>query len=176
MNVLGTHDTVRILTVLSGADLPETKFDMSHFKLSKSDIKLAKKRLTLAAVLQFTLPGVPCVYYGDEAGMQGGADPFNRGCYPWGEEDTDLLFWYKKLAKIRKEQSCFKDGLYTLIEARKGIFAFTRGEGKKRILVAINTSGKDRTVTASGFNFDLLRDKKAGALKIKTGEAGIFRC
>lgn len=176
MNIVGTHDTARILTVLSGVPLPEGKLAMSHFKLSEEELTHAKKRLKLASTLQFTLPGVPCVYYGDEAGMEGGADPFNRVCYPWGQEDNDLIAWYNKLSKIRKEFSCFKTGEYKLIEAREGLFAFTRDDGATRILTAINVSNEDRTVTASGFSYDLLRDVKTDVLNIKSGEAGIFKC
>jgi glycosidase len=174
MNIIGTHDTMRILTVLSGAHFPEGKLAMSHFKLSYEQLLLAKKRLKLASALQFTLPGVPCLYYGDEAGMEGGADPFNRVCYPWGHEDKELISWFSKLSKIRKQFDCFKNGQYTLIEARDGLFAFTRGNGDDRVLVAINISDKDRTVTAKGFTFDLLKEESTNVLNIKTGNVGIF--
>ena len=174
MNIIGTHDTVRILTVLSGADLPEGRIAMSHFKLSEEELALAKKRLRLASALQFTLPGVPCVYYGDEAGMEGGADPFNRICYPWGHEDTDIISWYKELSRIRKENSCFKDGGYTLIEARDGLFVFTRGSGAQRILVAVNVSDEEKNVTAPDFNFDILASKETGLLTVEAGKPGIF--
>jgi len=165
---------MRILTVLSGVDVPENKLPMSHFRLSEHVVAFAKRRLKLAAVLQFTLPGVPCVYYADEAGMEGGIDPFNRICYPWGNEDKDLVSWYSKLAKIRKHHSCFRDGEYKLIEARKGLFAFTRGEGADRVLTAVNVSDGERDVYAPGFDYDLLRDKEVRSLTIKAGEAGIF--
>ena len=174
MNIIGTHDTMRILSVLSGATLPDNKLAMSHFKLSDEEVTLAKKRLRLASALQFTLPGVPCVYYGDEAGMEGGIDPFNRICYPWGHEDKELVSWYAKLAKIRKNNKCFRDGVYTLIEARAGLFAFTRGEGNKRVLIAVNVSDSDRTVTASGFKYDLILEKKTDELIVKPGEVSIY--
>jgi len=176
MNILGTHDTMRILTVLSNANYPETKLAMSHYRLSDDEAALAKKRLRLAAALQFTLPGVPCVYYGDEAGMQGGIDPFNRICYPWGNEDNDLVGWYKKLSRIRREHPCFKDGIYTLIEARTGLYAFTRGEGEHRVLTAINLSNHDKIITASGFGFDLLQGEKTDVLNVKACDVGIFSC
>ena len=176
MNILGTHDTMRILTVLSDANYPENKLTMSRFKLSEHEVSLAKKRLKLAAALQFTLPGVPCIYYGDEAGMEGCIDPFNRICYPWGHEDNDLVEWYKKLSRIRREHHCFKDGIYTLIEAREGLFAFTRGEGELRVLTAVNVSDHDRTVTAAGFDFDLLHGEQTDVLSVKAGDVGIFSC
>jgi len=179
MNIIGTHDTMRILTVLSGADCPDSKSAMSHFKLNEEQLSLGKKRLRLAAALQFTLPGVPCVYYGDEAGMEGTIDPFNRLCYPWGHEDKELVSWYCRLSAIRNKYKCFTDGLYTLIEARDNFFAFTRGSEKERVLIAVNASDTDKTINSSDFCFDILQDKKiddAKTLKIKASEVGIFRC
>jgi len=174
MNIVGTHDTMRILTVLSGADVPDSKIAMSHFYLTDEQHETAKKRLRLVSVLQFTLPGVPCVYYGDEAGMEGGADPFNRRCYPWGHEDHELISWYKNLSQIRKNHSCFKNGKYELAEARAGLYAFTRGEGQERILTAVNVSDHDRVLNGGGFNYDLLNDKYTDLLTVKAGEPGIF--
>jgi len=174
MNILGTHDTMRILSALSGVHFPEGKLAMSHFKLSEDERSTAKKRLKLASALQFTLPGVPCVYYGDEAGMEGGIDPFNRICYPWGDEDTELIAWYKGLSKIRKKYSCFIDGKYTLIEARAGLFAFTRSNAETCILVAVNVSDTDKTVNAPEFKLDLLKGERTDAVVVKPGEVGIF--
>jgi len=174
MNILGTHDTMRILTALGGSDFPEGKVAMSNYRLCPSEMETARKRLKLAAALQFTLPGVPCVYYGDEAGMDGGADPFNRRCYPWGFEDQNLLAWYKTISRIRRTHACFKDGKYELMEARLGVFSFTRGEGAERVLTAVNVSDGDRILGARGFNYDLLRDEQVDVLKLKAGEAGLF--
>jgi len=174
MNIIGTHDTMRILTVLSGAYLPEGKTAMSQFRLSREEMETAKRRLKLASVLQFTLPGVPCVYYGDEAGMEGGEDPFNRRCYPWGGEDKELLAWYRNLSAIRRDNNCFIDGKYELAEARAGVFAFTRGGGAGRVLIAVNLSGEDRALAAGGFNFDILNSRAVDSLIVKAGEAGIF--
>jgi len=181
MNIIGTHDTMRILTVLSGASFPDGKAAMSHFRLNDEQLILAKKRLRLAAALQFTLPGVPCIYYGDEAGMEGCIDPFNRLCYPWGYEDKELIAWYKELAAVRRGHKCFNNGHYTLSEARDGLFAFTRGEGKERVLIAVNASPNEKTINASDFYFDILNNEKTDALntkilKIKASEVGIFKC
>jgi len=174
MNILGTHDTMRILTALGGADFPSSKMEMAHYRLRDDELEKGRRLLKLASALQFTLPGVPCVYYGDEAGMDGGADPFNRRCYPWGYEDQQLISWYKKLSHIRKAQPCFKDGKYELAEARSGVFSFTRGEDDGRVLTAVNVSGEDRILSTRGFNYDLLKDEHVDVLKVKAGEAGIF--
>ena len=174
MNILGTHDTMRILTALGGSDFPVGKSEMAHYRLSNSEMELARKRLKMASALQFTLPGVPCVYYGDEAGMDGGADPFNRRCYPWGFEDQLILAWYKKLSAIRRENDCFKDGKYELSEARMGVFSFTRGSDTGRVLTAVNVSDNDRVLSARGFNYDLLKGEHVEVLNVKAGEAGVF--
>ena len=174
MNILGTHDTARILTVLSGAKLPDNKRDMEYFQLSDAQLAIAKKRLKLASTLQFTLPGVPCVYYGDEAGMTGCADPFNRRCYPWGGEDMELVAWFMSLSGLRKSRECFTNGKYTLVEARDGFFAFIRGEGSGHVLVAVNTTDSDRTLKAEKFTFDLLRNEYTDKLTVRAGEPGIF--
>ena len=174
MNVVGTHDTMRILTDLSGAAFPDGKLAMSMFRLNEWERATAKRRLKLISTLQFTLPGVPCVFYGDEAGMEGGGDPFNRRCYPWGEEDQELIAWYKALSRLRKARGCFIDGKYKLVEARDGLFTFTRGEGPERVLIAVNTSGADRTLRADGFNYDLLKNEYTGAPVARAGEPAIF--
>ena len=55
-----------------------------------------------ASAMQYTLPGVPCVYYGDEAAWRVIRDPFNRGCYPWGRENQELLAWYRRWGKSER--------------------------------------------------------------------------
>ena len=174
MNTLGSHDTMRILTALGGTYFPPTKEAMEHYRLDNQQLKTAKQRLKMAAALQFTLPGVPCVYYADEAGMEGGADPLCRKCYPWGHEDTELIEWYTLLAKIRRENKCFIDGKYELIQAREGVFAFTRGEGKNRVLVAINISDTDKTLQLQDFNHNALTNRSAARLTAKRSQASMF--
>ena len=174
MNILGTHDTMRILTALGGTDFPNTKAEMADFRLTAAQLAAAKARLKLASLLQFTLPGVPCVYYGDEAGMQGGADPFNRRCYPWGNEDGELISWYSYLSGLRREHSCLRDGGYSLVQARGRLFAFTRTSGASRILAAVNVSDSDITLETKGFDYDLLENKKADELVVKSGNPAVY--
>ena len=108
MNSLGTHDTVRIINALS--DVRAHGWSKTHklgYKLPDSEYEKAKKKLYLASVLQFTLPGIPSIFYGDEAGLQGFDDPINRRPYPWGSEDKEILAHYKKLGRIRRENRGF---------------------------------------------------------------------
>lgn len=112
MNSLGTHDTVRIINALS--DVRAHGWSKTHklgYKLPDSEYEKAKKKLYLASVLQFTLPGIPSIFYGDEAGLQGFDDPINRRPYPWGSEDKEILMHYRKLGRIRREnRAVFRAG------------------------------------------------------------------
>lgn len=146
MNIVGTHDTMRILTVLGAENLPDGKEAMSVFRLSERERRTAAEKLKIVSALQFTLPGFPCVFYGDEAGMEGGADPFCRGCYPWGNEDLELLDWYKNLARIRRSLPALHGGAYHLLWADGGIFAFQRGEADDAITITANISNLDVTI------------------------------
>ena len=103
--LIGSHDTVRALTALSGAEAPYSKAERRAYRLSDEYYAFAKLRLKAAAILQYTLPGVPCVYYGDEAGVQGFEDPLNRATYPWGREDDDLVGHYRALGELRRRNA-----------------------------------------------------------------------
>ena len=74
------------------------------YHLSPEARRLAVRRLTLAAMLLYTFPGSPTLYYGDEAGMEGFEDPMNRQGFPWGREDQRLLTLYRTLGRLRKER------------------------------------------------------------------------
>ena len=174
MNILGTHDTERILTVLGGEALPDTKEEMSRFRLSTEQRAEGIKLLMIASALQFTLPGFPCVYYGDEAGMEGGADPFNRVCYPWGAEETGLVEWYRKLAAIRASAPVFREGSYSLVTAREGVFAFTRGEGEQAVLIATNIGEEGAVLPLEGYRHELLADTETNACAVPGKSAVIY--
>ncbi|MDW5299031.1 MAG: glycoside hydrolase family 13 protein [Sedimentibacter sp.] len=133
MNVLGTHDTARILTLLGSSEVPLDKSEMACMNLTEGT-----KLLKIAVLLQMTLPGVPCIYYGDEAGVEGWSDPFNRTCYPWGNENQEIMNHYKYLAEFRKYNSIFSEGKYKCLVHDKGVFVFERYNEKNKIIVALN--------------------------------------
>ena len=110
MNLIDSHDTARAITTLSGVKPSLDKKDRANFRLSQEQYGIAKRRLMFASALQYVLPGVPCVFYGDEAGVQGWEDPLNRGTYPWGREDCDLVEHYRELGKFRTEYAKFLQG------------------------------------------------------------------
>ncbi|MDR3314347.1 MAG: glycoside hydrolase family 13 protein [Oscillospiraceae bacterium] len=131
MNHIGTHDTVRALTRL-GAGEPAPGADRAAYAgqtLAPAQRAQGLRRLKLCAALQFTLPGNPCIYYGDEAGLQGWMDPFNRGCYPWGREDQALLAWYRALGELRHSSEAFAGLGFVVISAALGCIAYLRGTG-----------------------------------------------
>ena len=155
MNIIGTHDTERILTVLGSEKLPGDKIEMEHFKLSQEQYETGKKLLKIAALLQFTLPGVPSIYYGDEAGMQGCCDPFNRICYPWGEQDRELMEWYAYLGKLRKDNRVFVQGNYQTLYARGTVLVYQRTQENSVVLVATNASDQPFCGQIAGAQIEL---------------------
>ena len=179
MNILGTHDTARILTVLSDKEIPKTREETAKLELSFKDKHNAFKLLKMAVLLQFTLYGVPSIYYGDEIGLNGGKDPFNRTCYNWDydEFNKEVLGFYKQISAIRNNHSCFIDGECKVVKADKGLFAFTRENDSEKILVAVNLgeysynvkseislenlldSTKSNNYTINKNNFIILRQK-----------------
>ena len=110
LNSLSTHDTPRILTLLSDVPTPETREGRAEYTLSPTNKKAAIARLRTAVALQFALPGAPCIYYGDEAGMEGYEDPFNRRFYPWGDENEELVSLHRTLGRLRREHPALRLG------------------------------------------------------------------
>lgn len=128
MNVLGTHDVPRILTLLGEApsEAALTKLEQARYRLSPEARRRAVARLKLAALIQFTAPGVPCVYYGDEAGLEGHSDPQNRRTYSWGGEEKVLVEWYKKLGILRRDEPVLRTGHWIPLDAGDMVLAFGR--------------------------------------------------
>ncbi len=143
MNILSTHDTVRILTVLGIGDLPRKL--QAQFRLSPEQRALAEQKLRLAALLQFTLPGIPCIYYGDEVGMEGFADPYCRAFFEWERANGALHDFYVRLGQLRRAYRTDFGGDFRLLMAEGGVLHFARGDG---IGVVVNFS--DESVQVQG--------------------------
>ena len=147
MNHIGTHDTMRVLTrVIKEGQFVGDRYNQSQIKLNNDERHRAVTLLKLAAVLQYTLPGVPSLYYGDEAGVEGCGDPFCRSTYPWGKENTELLEFYKNLGDIRVCSDAFKDGEYIPLISENDIIAFERKSDKNRVFIAANSGYGDYTL------------------------------
>ena len=159
MNLLGTHDTPRILTALVD-DFNGTREEMSKRHLSRNQFDIAYDRLLMAAFLQYTLPGSPSLYYGDEAGMEGGRDPFNRRPYPWGRENTEILDHFRHLGKLRREHPAFRLGDIRFFQAGDRHIGFTRSYAGKTYRVCCNRSADPWEVRAGailmGFHLQMV--------------------
>ena len=140
MNLLGTHDTPRILTALVD-DFDGSREEKAKRHLSKNQLAVARERLLMASFLQYMLPGSPSLYYGDEALMEGYRDPFNRRTYPWGREDSEILAHFRCLGAARKELTPLRLGDIQFLRADDQCLWFTRSYEGKTVNVFINRSG-----------------------------------
>lgn len=143
MNFLGTHDTPRILTLLGTRWTPETKSARSVYQLTDEEYARGSALLKVAAVLLYTFPGSPTVFYGDEAGMQGFEDPMNRAAYPWGREDRSLKEWFTRLGRLRRARVSLRRGRLFWLYASGPLMAFARDTAEERSVTVLN-AGLDR--------------------------------
>ena len=158
--LLGSHDTARIKSVLSGRDVSGlTKEEKLNVTLTPFEEDIAKRRLKLAAVLQYTLPGNPMIYYGDERGMEGYEDPTNRKTVDWKYRDEDIFALYKKLGRIRKKYSSVFRGT-TYLETGNGMAVFHRMARSRELTVLVNSGNTVLTYYIDGKYVDLLTDRE----------------
>ena len=159
MNLLGTHDTPRILTVLVD-DFNGTREEMSKRRLSRHQFDIAYDRLLMASFLQYTLPGSPSLYYGDEAGMEGGKDPFNRRTYPWGYENMEFVEHFKRLGRLRREHPAFRYGDIQFFQAGDRHVGFTRSYEGRTYRVYCNRDADPWEIPANklvaGYNLQIV--------------------
>ena len=174
MNLLGTHDTERIITVLGVAcdesldgDIAENS-ELAYRKMTNRQRRAAKELLLMAAVIQFTVFGVPSVYYGDEIGLEGYHDPFCRMPYPWGREDEELLEFYRKLGEIRK-LDVFARGDFKIDRVDGGFIAYSRFTEKEKITVLVNRGERNVRYEAKAIAKELISGKRFdGTVKANT--------
>lgn len=159
MNLLGTHDTPRILTALVD-DFNGTREEMSKRRLSRHQFDIAYDRLLMASFLQYTLPGSPSLYYGDEAGMEGGKDPFNRRTYPWGYENMEFVDHFKRLGRLRREHPAFRYGNIQFFQASDRHVGFTRSYAGRTYRVYCNRDADPWQIPANklvaGYNLQIV--------------------
>ena len=139
MNLLGTHDTIRIITALAG-DSPD-----------------GYTNAELAYMINATIPGIPSIYYGDEAGVEGYSDPFNRLPFPWGREDKELLSFYRRIGALRRDFGVYKNGeLFICWFYIVGFMMFGRGDGEHTLYTAVNRSDSVIIVTTTDVGGEVL--------------------
>ena len=129
-----------------------------------------KRALTLrrlAVCVQMTVPGIPMVYYGDEAGVEGHKDPFCRLPFPWGSEDRSLTEFYRKIIKARKEEEIFKDGSFLFVYADADILCYERRGEKDKVVVIVNRSGDEYEVQTACEGRDVFTDEVQTTFALK---------
>lgn len=132
LNLISGHDIPRILTVFLG-----------YFKNKEEAIKALK----LMIMIQMTFPGVPCVYYGDEAGLEGGTDPDNRRTYPWGKENKEIMEYYKEMITLRNNNEIFIKGEFQSLYIDEDIYGFIRSLNNETATILINPSRNKKELT-----------------------------
>ncbi len=161
MNILSTHDTIRLLSNLSGENIDgKSKTQLANLQIKQEDFEKVKFKLKVATLLQFTLIGIPSIYYGDEVGMQGYTDPLNRQTFPWGNEDKNICDWYVFLSKLRQCYSAFSFGNFEEIYKDNGVFIFKRFDENSEVLIAINISNKPVSLDFDGEILEVITNVK----------------
>ncbi len=139
MNLLGTHDTERILTALASPSSDgKTPKELSSYRLPREEYERAVRLLKSAYMILATLPGIPVIFYGDEAGMEGYGDPFNRMPFPWKNINEDLLSFYRKVGKIRRNEALYKSSDFELLCLDENRLIFRRIGRKYSAVTIIN--------------------------------------
>lgn len=167
MNILGTHDTERILTALGDERIGGLPYSaLAEHRMTEAQRARAKLRLRLAVCIQMTLPGVPCILYGDEAGMEGYIDPFCRGPFPWGEEDSEITALYRAFGELRRRESIFRCGGFSLVYVDSEILCFERYGEREMLSVVVNRSQETYEFHASCEGLELMTGTHAAVFAL----------
>lgn len=178
MNLVGSHDTTRILSYLDGIGDDRTQKDInSAFPTYANTSALAKQRQYLVSFLQFTYAGAPTIYYGDEIGMVGSDDPDDRRAFEWGKGDEELVTWYARLANIRNQYAALRTGSVEVFDAgSENVLAYVRRDTNDTMVILANNSQsvKDVSITLAdlGVTAETLTDLLRGTTY--TEDAGVI--
>ena len=168
LNLVDGHDKNRVIMELADVDFSVqlNDYEKETYVLPQDKYDLAKSRLYALSVVQYMLPGVPMLYYGDEVGVYGFSDPLNRKTYPWGNEDKEILNHYKKIGEIRSKNKAILKGDFEPFYREPHVFGFTRTYKNEKIITIINrgifyNEGADFTIDVEGkLATDLFTDAK----------------
>ena len=176
MNLLGTHDTERILTILGGEGRGDkSNKELSVLKMDGGRRSFATKKLMAAYTILATIPGIPTIFYGDEAGLEGYGDPFNRMPYPWGKEDHSLIEHYRKLGKLRAENPVYKDSDFTLIYLDSSLLVFSRDNDSERYVTVVNNSDRSISLEFKEKAASLLDEKQSSTFMLGEYCADVYK-
>ena len=176
MNIVGTHDTERILSVLGDPEgVRQTEMSaensvLAGFRLGEGGRWMGQRLLKVISALQFTVFGFPCVYYGDETGMEGLGDPFCRMPMNWADPDLSLTEHYARLGAIRLENPEFAGGDFRIRRVDGGYIEYEREKNGSVIVIAANLDGAPRTLRVGEGSRDLYSGK------LTSGEIAVPDC
>lgn len=169
LNLLGSHDRERLFTMLGDAPDPDTlsEEECAAFRLDEGHASLAMSRLWLTLLLQMTLPGVPCVYYGDERGMEGFRDPYNRAAFPWDGGRMDCATVFRNAIAVRKALPVLTAGDFEPFADGEDVFGFwRRGEDGEYVCVLANASLHDAHTVRVPMAGEAVSDVVSGAAPV----------
>lgn len=145
LNIISSHDVERIMTLMCGAP---SRYDVdkdfqANFKPDEQTLSIAKKRAGVVIGLQMTLPGVPCIFYGDEIGMLGYGDPFCRGTFPWDDMDSydpdgEVRSMHKKMITLRNSSDAFSMGEFESVYTLGNVYGYIRYTENEKFIVSVN--------------------------------------
>ena len=168
MNLLGSHDTERILTMLGDKEVEKLPYEKkAGFKMSAASRKRALTRLRLAVCIQMTVPGIPMIYYGDEAGVEGYKDPFCRLPFPWGSEDRALTEFYRKVIKARRSEDVFREGSFAFVYADAEVLCYERRSKGEKVVVILNRGGDEYEIKTAVRGKELLSGAEGTSFILK---------
>lgn len=154
-NLISSHDIVRAITALAGPPDPGYREAQAKLFLTKEQRTRGEALLRLAVLFQMVYPGCPVIYYGDETGLEGYRDPFNRRPFPWGRENKALQAWFSALGRLRRDLLVLRHGSYQMHKAQGDCVVLERRLNEEEpqaknqphsVLAALNRSREPRTV------------------------------
>ena len=189
MNLISSHDVPRAITILVGPPDPGSREEQKKVKLTDDMQSRGAALMKLAFAIQMVYPGCPCTYYGDEIGMDGFRDPFNRRTYPWDKESSwqkNLLSSFRSLSELRRKYEVLRCGdvemllaegddlifRRTLDENRKDHFGKTC-EGPEKVLCIINRSDKMKMLVRLDDSANVVSTEHSPDAFTGTGETNV---
>ncbi len=178
LNMLSSHDIERILTMMG--DVPSrhnvSRDYQAAFKLDGHALQQAKERMMICYGLIMTMPGVPCIYYGDEVPMQGYADPFSRGTFPWDtnyKEDTPYNLM-KQLIHLRNDHKALSLGSFESVYKSGSVYAYMRTYKGEKFLIISNSGASEEDVRIDVGRFEMNDMHSVLGEEVRTSEDGIY--
>ncbi len=172
MNLVGSHDTTRVLSYLDGISDDRSQTDIkSAFPTYETTSQDAKEMQYLVAFLQFTYPGAPTIYYGDEIGMVGADDPDDRRAFEWGKGQKELVEWYARLAAIRAAYPALATGDLTVVDTENAnLMGYTRSLDGQTLVVIANNAAEAVAYAVEGSYIDIVTGQAyAGTVPARSG-------